>query len=183
MDHDARLAELISRDAARIDALQCVFALKLPDCWIGAGFVRDAVWDDLHGRQAILGPADVDVIWYDPAHVDRQVDRDAERLLNEQRPHLAWSVKNQARMHLRNGDRAYHSVADAMCHWPETATAVAVRLRDDGSIEVNAPFGLDDLFSLRLKPTPRFVSAKRQVFQNRLQDKQWLDRYPLLRTV
>lgn len=35
---------------------------------------------------------------------------------------LGLPVKNQARMHLRNGDRPYQSATDAMRYWPETAT-------------------------------------------------------------
>ncbi len=86
-------------------------------------------------------------------------------------------------MHLRNGDDAYNSVADAMQYWPETATAVAVRLVDDDSVEVNAPLGLDDLFALRLRPTSVFAGEKRSIFQQRLIEKRWLERYPLLTVV
>jgi uncharacterized protein len=33
------------------------------------------------------------------------------------------------------------SIADAVATWPETATAVAVRLSHDGEVEVCAPLG------------------------------------------
>ncbi|MEQ1549262.1 MAG: nucleotidyltransferase family protein [Chakrabartia sp.] len=38
-----------------------------------------------------------------------------------------------------------------MRYWPETATAVAVRLSDEGILEVEAPYGLTDLFGLRCR--------------------------------
>lgn len=44
------LQTLISSDAQRWHLLDIVRSLALPDCWIGAGFVRNAVWDHLHGR-------------------------------------------------------------------------------------------------------------------------------------
>ena len=50
-------------------------------------------------------------------------------------------------MYLHNGDQPYLSSTDAMTHWPETVTAVGVRPGRDGEIEVEAPFGLDDLFT------------------------------------
>lgn len=95
-------------------------------------------------------------------------------------PGLQWSVKNQARMHRRNGDPAYTSVSQAMEHWPETATAVAIRLHGLGSLEVSAPFGLDDLFGLQLRPTPHFRREKLPIFADRVAAKRWLHRYPML---
>lgn len=95
-------------------------------------------------------------------------------------PNLKWSVKNQARMHLRNGDEAYSSSANAMQSWPETATAVAVRLGQSGAIEINAPLGLDDLLALTLRPAPNFTTSKLPIFLDRVRSKRWLERYPRL---
>lgn len=85
-------------------------------------------------------------------------------------------------MHLRNGDAPYLSTENALSYWPETATAVAVRLTDAGLLEVIAPFGLDDLFELRLRPGPGFEGEKIEVFRERVVRKRWLERYPLLVT-
>lgn len=181
MRHLADLRALLAGDPLRAGALLTVRSLALPDCWVGAGFVRDAVWDHLHGHANGRVTGDIDVIWFDAARPIAEADRAIERRLRELSPALDWSVKNQARMHVRNGDRAYRSAADAIGNWPETATAVAVRIDDDGDIEVNAPFGLDDLFALRLRPTRQFAVERRAVFQQRLAEKRWLERYPLLR--
>ena len=161
-------------------ALRAVRSLTLRDCWIGAGFVRNAVWDHLHGYPANLIGKDVDVVWFDPALTNPNIDRAVEERLARLAPGLCWSVKNQARMHLRNGDAPYRSVADAMRFWPEIATAVAVRLTDSDDIEINAPFGLDDLFALRITPTQSFAARKRPVFDERVSAKGWLRRYPKL---
>ena len=176
----ADLAALLANDPARMDALRAVRSLGLPDCWIGAGFVRDAVWDHLHAYPTRLPTGDVDVVWFEDTRPIVEIDRGIEIRLRSLAPRFDWSVKNQARMHHRNGDVPYMSVADAMRHWPETATAVAVRLADDQSIDLNAPLGLDDLFSLRLTPTPAFAARKRSVFDKRAAEKGWLERYPLL---
>lgn len=180
MDQAAFLQMLIANDPLRLDALEVVAALDLPDCWIGAGFVRDAVWDHLHDFGTMGPTGDVDVIWYEAAMMQADVDHQIERQLQSAMPELRWSVKNQARMHLRNGDAPYASVVDAMRHWPETATAVAARLGPSGSIEVSAPYGLDDLFALRLRPTPRFLTDKLPIFMERVSSKCWTARYPRL---
>nr|WP_187360793.1 nucleotidyltransferase family protein [Enterobacter asburiae] len=43
--------------------------LQLRDCWIGAGFVRDAVWDHMHTYWKKSFSGDVDVVWFDPESV------------------------------------------------------------------------------------------------------------------
>ena len=83
-------------------------------------------------------------------------------------------------MHVRNNDAPYASVSEAMRHWPETATAVAARLDNFGALEIIAPFGLDDLFALRLRPTPRFTAEKLPIFLDRVSLKRWMYRYPKL---
>lgn len=67
-----------------------------------------------------------------------------------------------------------------MGHWPETATAVAARFGGDDEIEVNSPFGLSDLFGLKLRPTPVFATQRLLVYQERISSKRWVERYPLL---
>lgn len=175
MQYLARLTTLLLNDPLRMTALEQVPA----ECWIGAGFIRDAVWDALHAAapQPITG--DVDVI-----HLDSYEDDEGpEQRLRQQAPVFRWSVKNQARMHLRNGDAPYVSIEEALRHWPETATAVAVRLTADKTLQVIAPFGLDDLFQLYLRPTPRFRGEKHPIFQQRVAEKGWLTRYPKLRLI
>ncbi|MEQ8343968.1 MAG: nucleotidyltransferase family protein [Sneathiellaceae bacterium] len=174
-----RLQALIRADPARMRLLHSLQALALPDAWIAAGTVRGAVWDHLHGRRLRPPAGDVDIVWFAPG-AGRAADRRLERRLAAAAPRIAWSVKNQARMHLRNGDAPYRDTADAMRHWPETATAVAVRL-SGRRLEVLAPCGLDDLFRLVLRPTAGFRRARRAVVCARIRDKKWQSRWPRLR--
>lgn len=178
MNRLAELQALIASDGARMDVLRRVQALDLPDCWAAAGFVRNGVWDHLHRRPPALPAGDVDVIWFDAAAPCPDRDAALEATLRLHDPHIAWSVKNQARMHARNGDQPYRSAIDAMRHWPETATAVGVRLGQGGSIEVAAPFGLEDLFALVVRPTPRFAADKHPLYAARLRAKQWHVHWP-----
>lgn len=164
-----------------MQVLEQVRALQLPDCWVAAGFVRNAVWDHLHGYSHSPIATDVDVIWFDRARCEPAVDRQLEALLHDRSPDIDWSVKNQARMHRRNADVPYASATEAMRFWAETATAVAVRLDKDGHCEVAAPFGLEDLFALVLRPTPRFTQGKLGIYNERLRAKAWHARWPLLR--
>lgn len=177
----AEIISILRADRLRWHLLGVVAALDLPDCWIGAGFIRNAVWDHLHQRPPSPPDSDVDVIWYDPDRTDPALDRLHEVRLTAIEPSVVWSVKNQARMHLRNADPPYVSAVDAMRHWPETATAVAARRHGADLCEVAAPMGVDDLFGLILRPTSDFVELKRDVYDERLRSKKWRKHWPLLR--
>lgn len=180
MDSSSKIQALISADPVRRRLLEAVRSLNLPDCWIGAGFVRNAVWDYLHGRHPSPVATDVDVIWFDRICCTPEQDCAHEAALKALDSTVLWSVKNQARMHVRNGDGPYQSATDAMRYWAETATAVAVRLRDDGVCEIAAPFGLDDLFDLIIRPAGKFATEKNAIFLSRVNSKRWLHDWPLL---
>jgi len=50
MKNAAALQTILTDDPWRRDVLAAVRSLALPDCWVGAGFIRNAVWDYLHDR-------------------------------------------------------------------------------------------------------------------------------------
>lgn len=180
MDAAERVISILRADPLRWRLLGLVASLELPDCWVGAGFVRNAVWDHLHGRPPGQLSGDIDVVWHDPARAEVAIDRHLEAALSVAEPAAAWSVKNQARMHRRNGDAPYGSTAEAMRGWPETATAVAARRCGADGCEVAAPFGLGDLLGLVLRPTPRFTGEKRGVYERRAEAKGWVSLWPRL---
>lgn len=181
MDAASQVVAILRADPLRWHLLGVVSALSLPDGWVGAGFVRNAVWDHLHGYSFSAPTGDVDVIWHDPLCVDAAEDRKHEAALHVVEPKFAWSVKNQARMHGRNGDEPYSSATEAMRYWPETATAVAVRRIGPDDCEVAAPLGLDDLMHLVLRPTARFAGEKHHIYEERVRSKGWVKAWPLLR--
>jgi hypothetical protein len=82
-------------------------------------------------------------------------------------------------MHLQNGDPPYANTEDALRHWPETCTAIAARSLE-GRIELLAPFGIDDLVSLVVRPAPTFA-GKIGVYRARVISKAWQARWPKLR--
>jgi len=180
MNHYENLKALLLEDEERQRILSLVSSLDLPDCWIAAGFVRNAVWDFLHGRLPSQPSGDIDVIWFNSAKNEKCLDLQLEDRLKHLDGSIEWSVKNQSRMHSGNGDAPYKSSSDAMCFWPETATATAVRINYRGDLEITAPFGLDDLFEAVVRPTPHFQAEKRNLFDARLKDKKWLELWPLL---
>ena len=173
------IERLLEAHAASHALLLHVESLGLPDAWIGAGFIRNSVWDVLHGRAIdVARLADADVLFFDPDDTSKEREAEIERRLRGLAPDVPWSVKNQARMHLRNGDAPYRNTLDAVAHWAETATAVAAR-SSRGTVEVIAPYGVDDLLSLIVRPTPAF-GHKIDIYRERVMAKDWPARWPKL---
>jgi uncharacterized protein len=178
-DRERVLRELIAADEWRMRVLRAVRALDLPDWAIGAGFVRSRVWDWLSGDTRATVPTDIDVLYYDAADLSPERETVLEVGLNAVLP-APWSVTNQARMHIDNGDPPYASTEDALRHWLETPTAVAVRLSAANHIGILAPWGLDDLFTMTVRPTPS-GRGKLGVYRRRIAGKQWSQIWPGVR--
>ena len=172
-----RIIPLLARDKLRLQALDCVQQLNLPQCYLAAGFVRNLVWDHLHRYTQSTPLNDVDVIYFDANETVSDKYKEYESILNKLMPQLHWEVRNQAFMHRRNGDLRYKSTLEAMGHWPEKETAVAVRKLTSGQFECIAAFGFDSLFNLQIT-----YNDKRhyQIFKNRVESKGWLKLWPNL---
>lgn len=180
MDEIGTILQLIKKDPIRLEILRCVRQLELPQCYVAAGFVRNLVWDFLHGKASTTPLNDVDVVYFDlkEARLDQYLQY--ECALKELMPQVNWQVRNQALMHVRNGDNQYKNLIDAMSYWPEQETAVAVRQLREGSFECVASFGFESLFNLQLTHNPR---RSKEVFENRINTKGWLVSWPQLRVV
>lgn len=152
--------------------LRAVEALKLNDGWVSAGLIRNKVWDVLHHRNTPIN--DIDVIYFDRADVSWETEKSLEQKLETYLPNQPWSVKNQARMHLKNGFAPYTSSYDGVAHFTEIPTAIAVRLQNN-ELQVMAPYGLEDLFNKIVQPTPYFQKGSEFhfIYSKRMQEKAW----------
>jgi len=168
-------------------ALVAVRSLNLSSWCIGAGAVRNLVWDALHGFDTPSALTDIDVAHFDAS--DRSAGRDTEiaRRLADAYPFAQWDVTNQAIVHTWFEAAFGHPVSplvslhDAVASWPEFATCVGLALRNDGSIDVIAPYGLDDLFAMVVRRNPARVSV--DAYLKRIEQKQYQKRWPRMTVV
>ena len=157
--------------------LRCARALGLPDWCIAAGFVRNRVWDHLHGISPPRPSPDIDVLFFDAADISREREAAYEARLCEMHPGVSWEVRNQARMHVWKDLPQHRDTAESMTYWLETVTAVGVRLETDDSLTVIAPLGVDDLVNLRCQPTA-FGRTRRHEYEARVAAKRWRELWP-----
>ncbi|WP_233625314.1 nucleotidyltransferase family protein [Actinoplanes sp. ATCC 53533] len=132
----AELTEIIGECDWFVSVLTAVRAAGLPSAWTGAGVLRDLVWGRRYGDGFAPGQVrDVDVAFFDPEDLSRRRDAEATTVLREILPDVVWEATNQAAVHTWYSEffggppvAPLRSTAEGVATWPETATAVAVRL-------------------------------------------------------
>jgi hypothetical protein len=185
LDDRAQVLRIVRGSAWFMRALEAGAALGLPDgSWcIGAGALRNLVWDHLHGhadRPSAL--SDVDFAHFDAADLSAASDQALQARLRARCPELPWEVTNQAAVHLWFERHFGHpvdalpSLAAAVATWPEYATAVAVTRDRAGRLALIAPHGLDDLLRMRIRHNP--LRASRDTFLQRTAQKRYQERWP-----
>ena len=137
----------------------------MPDSWLVAGCIAQTIWNLRCRQPADCGLKDLDLIYFDEKDLSAETEASHERRLRDlfRGLPLKLDVKNEARVHLWYKDRfgyainPYSSSADAIATFPTTATSVGIR-RVLGKFECCAPFGLDDLFGLVVRPNKRQIT-------------------------
>jgi hypothetical protein len=149
--------------------LEFARSLDLADWRLVSGSVYQTVWNRLTGRDPDYGVKDFDLVYFDPDTSWDAEDAAIQRAETHFPPDLAprVEVRNQARVHLwfeQKFGEPYAPLAttdESLSRYVAPAFAVGVRLEPDDRIDIAAPFGLEDLFALRLRPNPqRQVSLK-----------------------
>jgi hypothetical protein len=133
--------------------------IGLPDCWLVAGVVAQTIWNYALGRPAEAGIKDADIVYFDANDLSEETElREEARLRRRFTPlGLKLDVKNEARVHLWYEKKfgypipSYRSTSAAIATFPTTATSIGVRWCG-ARLECCAPFGLDDLFALFVRP-------------------------------
>ncbi len=149
--------QMILADTPVGEVLSAIAQLHLPNWWLAGGAVRNTVWRSIFGENCGLFIKDFDIAFFDETG-NRDQELVAKAYLTELFPHHQFDVKNQASFaRWRPGRRPYSSTEDGIQDWLHTATAVAVRLDTQGKWEFFTPYGLDDLFSGIIQPTPAHI--------------------------
>ena len=184
---EQRLIAITSQSEWFMSLLWSVRELGLQSWCIGAGAVRNLVWDALHERTEPSALADVDVAYFDASVQSPEHNQQLQAELSERRPDVPWEVTNQAAVH--RWFESYFgypvepllSLEDAVGSWPEYATSVGLFLDERGTMRVIAPHGLDDLFGLVVRRNPRRASVG--TFWQRVEQKRYTQRWPRVRVV
>jgi hypothetical protein len=169
-DLETRLVDIIRGVPTTMQVLRTIRDLQLPDAMVFSGAVYQPVWNHLTGRAPDYGIKDYDVAYHDDSDTSYEAEdvviQRVAAVFDEPLKSLV-EVRNQARVHLWfekkfGADEPYPPLlcsADALKRFVATAFCVGVRMEADERLSVFAPFGLEDLFALRLRPNPLRVKG------------------------
>ena len=185
-EHAEKLKAIARGSAWFMHALRAARSLGLPSWCIGAGAVRNLVWDHLHDYATPSDLADIDLAYFDAQELPEEETRHQE-IIAHACPGLPWEVTNQAHVHLWFEKyfgypvTPLHSLAEAVATWPEFATSVGISLDENDALHIIAPWGLDDLFEMRVRRNP--VRVSEETFLSRTRSKRYMERWPKVRVL
>ena len=179
MKNKQEILDSVGKNPDMMAILTIIRDLELKDTWLAAGSVRNFIWNLLSDKSPFDHETDVDVIFFDP-DVSYEETLRIERKLKEEFPQYQWELKNQVYMHLHSPHTVpYTSSCDAMSKYPERCTAIGLRLHADATLELFAPYGIEDIWNFQVSPTPHFLENEDRMkhYQERLSKKNWQEKW------
>lgn len=154
--------EIVWGEALLRDALLRARDLRLPQWSIVSGALYNSVWNHLTGKPSGYGIKDIDIFYFDAQDLSYEAE---DRHIKQGDIVFAGyalpvEIRNQARVHLwfeKHFGQSYpplHSSEEGIDRFASKTHAVGVRLEDDDTLTLYAPFGLNDIFSFRVTPNP-----------------------------
>lgn len=164
---EGRLEAILRASPSLMQVLETARELDLPDWLVFSGAIYQRALNHLTGRAPDYGIKDYDLGYFDASDTSYEAeDVVIRRVAGAFAPPLREmvEVRNQARVHLwfegKFGEpyAPLHATAEALGRFVSPLFAVGVRLEPDDRLTIEAPFGLEDLFALRLRPNPNRVT-------------------------
>ena len=155
-----RLSQILRAAPHVMEILKAVRDLRLPDAWLVSGGIYQTAWNVLTGRPLLHGIKDFDIIYFDGSDLSYEAEDAVIKEVEAALPDLASMIetKNQARVHLwyeQRFGRPYRPLdcsIDSLTTYASRTHAVAARLEGEDRLVLHAPFGLANLFGMRLVP-------------------------------
>ncbi|PLS14812.1 hypothetical protein CVD28_26305 [Bacillus sp. M6-12] len=177
-------------DFRKSDYLPLIFKIsqrELGEYYVGAGCLVQTVWNYLLNFDLKHGITDIDIIYFDSVDLSLESERQIEKHISSLLQDLPFKidVKNEARVHMWYEEkfgfkiRPYTSLGDAINTWPTTASSLGIRQKETGEFKVYAPYGLNDLFGMIVRPNKTQIT--KAIYNNKTA--KWLKNWPVLKVI
>lgn len=185
-DEQIKVLENILLSSSRLkEILIRLSESTLNNYYVAAGSINQTVFNYYHGYDLNYGIDDFDIVYFDNDISYEKEDSIIKYVSNLLKYIDArYDIKNEARVHLWYKDKygkditPYTSLEDAISSWGTTITCIGVRL-ENNKLVVYAPYGLDDLFTMTIRPVKRQYIEE----QYKIKTKKWKDKWDKLKIV
>jgi uncharacterized protein len=162
-----RFEAIVRADPDLMHLLERLRSVDLPQWRLVAGCLYQTVWNTLTQRPRGTGIKDYDLIYHDSDNPSWDAeDAVIQRVTEATRDCVGpVEVRNQARVHLWFSERfgcdypQLSAADDSLRYYASIVHAVGVRLEHDGTLDIVAPFGLDDMFAMVIRPNRTLANA------------------------
>lgn len=175
MNLEQKLLEIILQNSSVKKILDQAEQVNLPDWYLAAGCITQSVWNYLCGLPIERGIEDYDFIYCNPK---TKSNKEKEDKLIELLPSINIELVNQAFVHTWiKEDLGFElpklsSSEYAIGLWPVKSSSVGVR-KENGVYKVYAPYGLEDLFNMVLRPNKMYYPKLAYDFKTNKWKKKW----------
>jgi uncharacterized protein len=184
----AEFLNLIDLNPVVREIVDRVSVLELPDTWLVSGCLFQTVWNLLAGEAPTRAIKDYDIFYFDPTDGTQESEEAINRRAAEVFADLACEVdvRNQARVHLWyaqefgvNGYPHLQRSTDGIDHFLAVCCMVAIRKTSGGTIDLYAPFGVEDVLNRIMRPNPWYPKAPRDCYYKKAE--RWRSLWPDLK--
>lgn len=185
-DSEKKFLDLVLRNKDISTILNVCQSWSLPNWYLGSGSLVETIWNYFHGFNPNYGIKDHDLIYFDKNDLSYEAEdiiiKQGEKLFKN--ISIPVEIRNQARVHLwyeKHFGRkipALTSSEKSINGWPTTATALGLNMKDN-QISIYAPFGLDDVFNLIVRPNKKDITE--EIYNNKVN--RWKPLWPKLKVI
>ena len=153
--------------------------------YLAAGCINQTIFNYYHNYDLDYGIGDYDIVYYDEDTSYEKEDiiiKDLKERLKYL--DLKFDIKNEKRVHIwynekyKTNRKEYESVEDEISKWGTTITCLGVRMENNKLI-VCAPYGLNDLFNLILRPVK--IDFAKEDYEKKVT--KWTSKWKLLKVI
>lgn len=167
--------------------LNRALSMKLSNWYLGAGCIAQTVWNEQHGFPPAAYIKDYDLVYFDSTNLSYEAEdwyiKKGTGIFQDLGVQV--EIRNQARVHLWSQThfgyaiKPYLSVEEAIASWSTTATSIGIRLEQDMRFVVYAPYGLEDLFAMVVRPNKKQIT--KEIYMEKVG--RWIKLWPKLRVI
>jgi hypothetical protein len=159
---ELKLQQLIKSVPELMETAEACRDVGLPNFYIAGGAITQLIWNSLDEKELLDKVKDFDIVYFDKSNTVSEESFEIS-IAKRIRHGVEVDLKNQATMHEQYLQRfgcsilAYVRVEQGIESWLP-AFAIGFTLDSYGNVTIYAPYGLEDAFSMLVKPNKRAMT-------------------------
>jgi hypothetical protein len=171
-----KLISLIIDCPEIIETLDACNEYGLQNYYIAGGAITQIIWNNINGVSALKNVKDFDIVYYS-SNEERGESEIHKREIQKKITHeFPLDIINQAYVHewypekFGNQILPFHNAESGIQTW---LSAFAIGIRKSNNYEIYSPYGLNDAFTMHVKPNKLTMSEQNYIHMTNSFKKRW----------